>query len=163
MTVNMKIPKSEKDCLDVLEEDALSTLFFQNEPPKQQQKPEIYQQFKLYKPSTHSLWSHVLWNASKSLSDYLVRIKPENSVIIELGSGTGLPLLTCYGSGNTVIATDYPDEDVLETIVNNANVNLPEGHAFAVRGLVWGDADGVDRITSEFAKADLILMSDLVG
>ena len=149
------------DSTDTLSISDITTLFHEEEKKDQVTKPEIYQSFKILKPSTHSLWSHVLWNASKVLTNHLSTLDLTFKTIIELGSGTGLPLISIYGN-NTCIATDYPDKEVLDIIRLNADNNLPCPHTFIVKGLVWGDLKAMKEIVDGYGKADLIVMSDLI-
>ncbi|POW21980.1 hypothetical protein PSHT_01722, partial [Puccinia striiformis] len=136
------------------------------------------------------LVGHVLYPASIRLSRYIQEnakeLFPDNLSIkvLELGAGGGLPGLTCALSGaSLVVATDFPDPDLIKNLEWNADENLPASlrDRLIVKGLKWGtQLDGDDfqvvqtilpheSTTSSPSTAsssspgfDLILLSDLV-
>ncbi|KIW03633.1 uncharacterized protein PV09_05385 [Verruconis gallopava] len=92
------------------------------------------------------LWGHFLWNAGRTIADYLEEnaseyVKGRN--ILELGAGAGLPSLICALNGaNRVIVTDYPDPELIE----NLKTNIEQCSAFTNPGILettghlWGDS-----------------------
>ena len=87
------------------------------------------QEIEIRLASSHPLWGHFLWNASKCTSEYLDS-HPElvkDKYVLELGAGGALPSLisATLGAKKTVI-TDYPDAELLKTIEwNVAHSGIP--------------------------------------
>lgn len=129
---------------------------------------------------SHPLWGHHLWNASPILSDYLNEysdslVKDRN--ILELGAAAGLPSIVAsiLGASN-VIATDYPDAELVDNLVKNLEQNLdgkenesPKGKGKSkAMGYIWGKEVSplLDQLESnqidQKVKFDLLLLSDLV-
>lgn len=72
--------------------------------------------------STHPLWAHYLWNASKCTARYIDEhsslVRDKN--LLELGAGGALPSLVGAACGaKLIVATDYPDDELLDNIVFN--------------------------------------------
>ena len=108
---------------------------------------------------SHPLWGHYLWNAAPTLSTYveehasLVR----NKRVLELGAAAGLPSIVARKTGaSSVVATDYPDPDLLQNLAHN--VERYGGH---VVGFIWG-ADGAPLLAHAPEGFDLVLLSDLI-
>ncbi|EKF30358.1 RAB GDP dissociation inhibitor alpha, putative [Trypanosoma cruzi marinkellei] len=79
-----------------------------------------------FRNKRHSLWGHRLWNAAK----YMVKrmdsrmIDVRGKTVLELGAGLGVPSLAAFRNGaRCVVATDYPDGDLLEILEMNVKAN----------------------------------------
>jgi nicotinamide N-methyltransferase len=127
------------------------------------------EEFVVHLPPKHSLWAHKLWNAGKSMANYL-DLHTDLYVgknVLELGAAASLPSITCAINGaNYVVSTDYPDPQLLNNIELNAKANIPdlfESQTFQVKGFIWGrnECDLDDPLTTH-GKFDLILLADLI-
>ncbi|KAI9795992.1 MAG: nicotinamide n-methyltransferase [Piccolia ochrophora] len=116
------------------------------------------------------LWGHLLWNAGRTVADYLEEHADETvqgKDVLELGAGAGLPSLVCSIKGaRKVVVTDYPDADLIENLKQNISSstfqeNTPNIHAV---GYLWGNPTEV--ITSYLddpsAGFDLLILADLL-
>ncbi|WFD31719.1 nicotinamide N-methyltransferase [Malassezia sp. CBS 17886] len=116
---------------------------------------------------THPLWGHYLWNAAPTLSNYLedhASAYVLGKRILELGAAAGLPsIVAATGGAHTVLATDYPDPDLVGNIQHNLDANecsAARGGVAHAQGYIWGADTGA---VCAFSPAyDVILMSDLV-
>ncbi|KAN0065834.1 Protein N-terminal and lysine N-methyltransferase efm7 [Thecaphora frezii] len=131
----------------------------------------------LHLVGSHPLWGHLAWNASFVMADFLcahANTLTKGRKVLELGAAAGLPSIVCnWVEASHVVASDYPDPDLLGNLVKNIAFNCGEdnkstfkgpGYA-AAEGFIWGtdptkvlshlSADGSE-------KFDLILLSDLV-
>ena len=71
----------------------------------------------------HSLWGHLLWNAARHLIFLMDtgKIAVKGKSVLELGSGLAAPsLVACLNGARVVAATDYPDEELLKVVAENA-------------------------------------------
>jgi EEF1A N-terminal glycine/lysine methyltransferase len=114
--------------------------------------------------SKHSLWGHCLWNAGKSLANYIDNnVSVKDKCILELGAASGLPSLVCALNGaKRVVATDYPDPNILDNLKLNGRVNhatAEDGKSYQVEGLIWGQDS--THLTNA-GKFDVILLADLI-
>lgn len=117
------------------------------------------------------LWGHLLWNAGKATTDYLDKHRAElvtGKTVLELGAGAGLPSLVASLSAKHVVATDYPDPDLIANLeLNRTKSGLPaDAQArISIEGYIWGN-DVSSLLTSDPAqngeKFDLLILSDLV-
>ncbi|CCG82991.1 Putative nicotinamide N-methyltransferase [Taphrina deformans PYCC 5710] len=112
------------------------------------------------------LWGHLLWSAGKIMANYLDQnisiIKGKN--VLELGAAGALPsLISALNSAKLVVATDYPDADLLYNMQYNLDhcPGIDHDRVFA-EGYIWGRE--VDELLSKTKqeKYDLLLLSDLV-
>ncbi|KAG9395163.1 Nicotinamide N-methyltransferase-like [Carpediemonas membranifera] len=111
----------------------------------------------------HSLWGHVLWNASRVILNQMDEgiIDVRGKRVLELGSGAGLAsIASCLNGAAAVYATDYPDEELIERLQTNINRNTKDTACDVhVAGFAWGSdtapllADGL---------FDVIILSDLL-
>jgi len=132
-------------------------------------------------PDKFSLFAHRVWSGSKLLADFIARNRHyvEQKRTIEFGSGTGLPSLMALACRSRYsILTDYPDDDVLqsirETVGLNWDVCRDPRNRVSVVGHKWGssiesiqgavrqvcptaDADKEDHVSTEF---DAIFLSE---
>ncbi|KAJ1026926.1 hypothetical protein NDA16_002219 [Ustilago loliicola] len=126
----------------------------------------------------HPLWGHLAWNASFILSDFLCAhalTLTKGKRVLELGAAAGLPSIVCnWASASHVVATDYPDKDLIDNLTKNVVLNCQDdsspmrgpGKSF-VEGYIWGrdPSSLLSKLTDEHVnpgKFDLILLSDLV-
>jgi len=69
---------------------------------------------------------HLLWNAGRTISDYLEDNAPallNGRNVLELGAGAGLPgIVSAIQGASTVVVTDYPDSDLIENIAHNIEI-----------------------------------------
>ncbi|KAH3686438.1 hypothetical protein WICPIJ_002618 [Wickerhamomyces pijperi] len=122
------------------------------------------------------LWGHLLWNAGIFTADYLDAHSGElveGKDVLELGAAAALPsLIAGYNGARTVIATDYPDADLIGNIQHNVDEALSNmttsKERVHVEGYIWGNdyepllqkiRDGAENKDKKF---DLIILSDLV-
>lgn len=85
--------------------------------------------------------------------------------MLEFGAGAGLPALSsALGGASKVVITDYPDQSLVDNMVWNADVNLPEEvrGRVDVEGYVWGNKVDTLLQHSEGEGYDLLILSDLV-
>lgn len=119
------------------------------------------------------LWGHLLWNAGIFTADYLDKNSEDlinNKRVLELGAAAALPSLICGLNGaSKVIATDYPDPDLLQNIQYNIdNCDGLEKGIVETKGLIWGnDKSSVydveeKKVIEEDEKFDLIILLDLI-
>lgn len=76
----------------------------------------------------HSLWSHVLFNASKLAVDSILSgvIDVRDKAVLEIGGGSGVVSLACFDKdARLVCCNDFPDEEITENIVYNFCQNFP--------------------------------------
>lgn len=122
------------------------------------------------------LWGHLLWNAGIYTADYLDKHAAElvkGKRVLELGAAAALPSLVCAVNGaKEVIATDYPDPDLINHIeysFNELKQSAPQISDYRVVGYIWGNnvseliyGDEATGQLKEEEKFDLIILSDLV-
>ena len=126
----------------------------------------------------HPLWGHLAWNASYILSDFLCAhalTLTKGKRVLELGAAAGLPSIVCnWASASHVVATDYPDKELIENLTKNVVLNCQDeasplrgsGKTF-VEGYIWGRDPSallskLEDDQGKPGKFDLILLSDLV-
>ncbi|KAL8393083.1 hypothetical protein RB595_003037 [Gaeumannomyces hyphopodioides] len=117
--------------------------------------------------------AHHLWNGGRVLADHfesdpgLVRGRS----VLEVGAGAGIPsLVAAHLGARGVVATDYPDPDVLAALQRNVDgcalVPDPKGERVVVDGYVWGHP--VDKLLGEMpgggavGGVDVLIMADLL-
>eukprot|EP01118_Nematostelium_gracile_P001934 TRINITY_DN11999_c0_g1_i1.p1 TRINITY_DN11999_c0_g1~~TRINITY_DN11999_c0_g1_i1.p1 ORF type:complete len:272 (-),score=54.53 TRINITY_DN11999_c0_g1_i1:57-836(-) len=133
----------------------------------------IKKEFVLRLLGKHPLWGHMLWNACIVMSDYLDdknNIDLRGKSVIEFGAGTGLPcMIALINEAKHVVITDYPDEDLMQNIVDNVQHNLPESISqgtVKIMGHLWGKEPELLTDTLEKMggpkKFDYIILSDLI-
>ncbi|GME49835.1 Nicotinamide N-methyltransferase [Neofusicoccum parvum] len=117
-------------------------LFQEPEGYYQPEKPPTYATHKLL--SGEELKGHHIWNAARTISDFFESRASTiaNRTVLELGAGAGLPSLVCARLGAArVVATDYPDADLIDNLRHNAahafpSSSLPDN--LRVEGYLWG-------------------------
>ncbi|PKI84141.1 nicotinamide N-methyltransferase [Malassezia vespertilionis] len=118
---------------------------------------------KLQLVGSHPLWGHYLWNAAPTMANYMLERADTfvyNRTILELGAAAGLPSIACGKHGaRTVIATDYPDPDLMNNL--HANIDANACSATRAEGYIWG-ADPCALLQHTPEQYDTILMSDLI-
>lgn len=108
---------------------------------------------------SHPLWGQYVWNAAPTLCEYL-HANPsliQGRSVLELGAAAGVPSIWSARHGAArVVATDYPDPDLL----NNLRINMElAGDAGRVEGYIWG-ADPAPLLSE--GQYDVVFMSDLI-
>ncbi|CUM65277.1 uncharacterized protein PRCAT00002911001 [Priceomyces carsonii] len=113
------------------------------------------------------LWGHLLWNAGIFTADYLDRHAEtlvKGKRVLELGAAAALPSVLCaLNEAELVVATDYPDPDLIQNIEYNF-AEHKELNNYEVKGLIWGNNVQelfIDELSEE-NKFDLIILSDLI-
>lgn len=113
------------------------------------------------------LWGHLLWSASKIIANYLDE-NAESIVtgrnVLELGAAGALPSLICaLNHAKTVVATDYPDADLVSNMQYNIDhcSGITSSKVFA-EGYIWGREVEELLEKSGNEKFDLLILSDLV-
>ncbi|KOS16584.1 nicotinamide n-methyltransferase nnt1 [Malassezia pachydermatis] len=112
---------------------------------------------------THPLWGHYLWNAAPTLTNYLEDHPAlvKNQAVLELGAAAALPSIGCVKMGaQSVVATDYPDPDLMGNVRYNLTHNQCEPTGVA-EGYIWG-TDPASLLAHAPNGFGLILMSDLI-
>ncbi|BFZ58085.1 Protein N-terminal and lysine N-methyltransferase efm7 [Savitreella phatthalungensis] len=117
------------------------------------------------------LWGHLLWSAGKILANYLDSHQElyRDKNVLELGAAGALPSLICaYNGAKTIVATDYPDPDLIQNIDHNLNhsgepsgLTLDRSKAHAC-GYIWGRDVQELLSLAHGDKYDLLILSDLV-
>lgn len=73
-----------------------------------------------------TLFNNYLWNGARLISDYLQR-NPDGckgKSVLELGAAAAVPSMVAATLGTRlVVATDYPDPNILKIMQENINVN----------------------------------------
>ncbi|KAL8305020.1 hypothetical protein RB597_004033 [Gaeumannomyces tritici] len=130
--------------------------------------------------------AHHLWNGGRVLADHL-EADPSlvrGRSVLEVGAGAGIPsLVAAHLGARGVVATDYPDPDVLVALQRNVDgcalVPDPKADHVVVDGYVWGHpvdkllekmpgggggGGGGDGAAVEGAAAgvDVLIMADLL-
>lgn len=112
------------------------------------------------------LWGHLLWSAGKIMANYLDRDPSiiRNKRVLELGAAGALPSIICaLNQARTVVATDYPDSDLVENMQYNLDHCPDIAHnSVSAIGYIWGREVEELLAKSQGDKFDLILLSDLV-
>ncbi|KAI9802667.1 MAG: hypothetical protein M1825_002689 [Sarcosagium campestre] len=116
------------------------------------------------------LWGHLLWNAGRTIADYLedereTSIRDKN--VLELGAGAGLPSLVCaMNAARKVVVTDYPDVDLIENLEYNiaACPHLPAEKNITAEGYLWGASPEVilSRLDEPAVGFDLLILADIL-
>ena len=98
-------------------------------------------------PDKLSLFAHRVWSGSKLLAYFIARNRHyvEHKRTIEFGAGTGLPSLMALACQSRYsILTDYPDDDVIqsirETVGLNWDVCRDPRNRVSVVGHKWGSS-----------------------
>ncbi|KAF1972446.1 hypothetical protein BU23DRAFT_554991 [Bimuria novae-zelandiae CBS 107.79] len=115
------------------------------------------------------LWGHFLWNAGRTISDYLEERANElvkDKTVLELGAGAGLPSLVCaLISAKQVVVTDYPDVELVENLRYNIDHCdlLPDRSKVAAEGYLWGaDTTVLTKHLPENDGFDVLILADLL-
>ncbi|OHS97881.1 hypothetical protein TRFO_35847 [Tritrichomonas foetus] len=111
----------------------------------------------------HSLWGDKLWEAGKIMSkiikDHQFNVDLKDKTVVEFGSGAGLSSLCASISGaKHVVATDYPDENLVE----NLRYNCSKYPNIDVVGHQWGKDVTPVLDANEHQKFDVAILADLV-
>jgi nicotinamide N-methyltransferase len=110
----------------------------------------------------------VAWNAGKWLAHYFDQHPHvcRDAWILELGAGAALPSMTaCLNGAAWTVATDFPDQELIDMLQLNMNRNIPVGrqHAIQARGYLWGsDPCALFQGMPEGQKFTILILCDLV-
>ncbi|KAH8626602.1 epoxide hydrolase [Alternaria alternata] len=131
------------------------------------------------------LWGHFLWNAGRTISDYLEEHAGKlvkDRTILELGAGAGLPSLVCAlnGAAQTVV-TDYPDAELVENLQYNVDhcelLSTPpkivaevcdcaqhwRTSLICAQGYLWGaPTDDLMKYLPDSSGFDVLILADLL-
>ncbi|KAI4688029.1 uncharacterized protein J4E84_004957 [Alternaria hordeiaustralica] len=115
------------------------------------------------------LWGHFLWNAGRTISEYLeenAKELVENRTVLELGAGAGLPSLVCAlnGAAQTVV-TDYPDAELVENLQYNVDhcELLPKPPKIVAEGYLWGaPTSNLTKYLADGSGFDVLILADLL-
>lgn len=115
------------------------------------------------------LWGHLLWNAGKMSAEYIDEHAKdlEGKSVLELGAASALPSLLASLSAANVVATDYPDPDLVDNIdANIAALKEETGRdlPMSAQGYIWGhDVQPLlDAPRQNGRKFDFVILSDVV-
>lgn len=137
--------------------------------------PDDDDDLRIHLLGSHPLWGHHLWNASLDISRYLQRhassLLHGGKSVLELGAAAGVPSIVCAREGaECVVATDYPDQPLIDVLVRNLETNVHSRHRQGCKAVAEGYLWGADpsALTAHLAPEkrdhgfDLLLLSDLI-
>lgn len=112
-------------------------------------------------PKNVSLFAHHIWKASILLSKILLESHGnlQGKNVLEFGAGAGIPSIVAARLGANVVASDYPDADIIKKLHINLEANTKSKPR--VIGHNWGARD--DELFPNgqpFMKFDIILIAD---
>ncbi|KAK4634055.1 Lysine N-methyltransferase [Fulvia fulva] len=148
--------------------------FYQKEKPPTQVQHETLNgdTLTLRLVGQNPLWGHLLWQAGRTIANYLEEHKSEvvqNKTVLELGAGAGLPSLICGINGaKAVVVTDYPDAELIENLRLNVEgcASLPKASKVRAAGYLWGaDTAELQNLVPEMVQEggfDLLILADLL-
>ncbi|KAJ3077290.1 nicotinamide n-methyltransferase [Podochytrium sp. JEL0797] len=118
----------------------------------------------------HSLWAHRIWNGGVALATYVDANKSivKGKRVLELGCAAALPsMISAINEAEIVVATDYPDPNLIRTITKNLEENCPNQVAAGTLKLVphqWGQEmqDVMGALPDASRKFDVIFQADLI-
>ncbi|KAK5170119.1 Protein N-terminal and lysine N-methyltransferase efm7 [Saxophila tyrrhenica] len=88
------------------------------------------------------LWGHYIWQAALTISTYLethASTLLHNKTVLELGAAAGLPsIIAALNGAKCVVATDYPDQDLVDILRHNLVSNCASQDRVRVDGYLWG-------------------------
>ncbi|CAL6100834.1 Nicotinamide_N-methyltransferase [Hexamita inflata] len=133
------------------------------ESSESEQEPNVFENYggiTVRLPLEHSLWAHVLFNASKVCVDLIQsgEIDIMHKSVLELGAGSGICSFASIRSGAAHVSlNEYPDQELIDNLHFNVNNILTEEQKtkLKVTPFVWG------RSTLE-RKFDVILLCDVI-
>ncbi|KAK0837436.1 Protein N-terminal and lysine N-methyltransferase efm7 [Friedmanniomyces endolithicus] len=116
------------------------------------------------------LWGHLLWNAGRTVADYLESNSTtlvRHKRVLELGAGAGLPsLVSVLEEASCVVVTDYLEADLIENLRVNIEQNCHEYHNIHAEGYLWGaDVTPLTRYISNGGSSagfDVLVLADLL-
>ncbi|KAL0575288.1 hypothetical protein V5O48_006689 [Marasmius crinis-equi] len=116
-------------------------------------------------PSNWSLHASSIWASSRYLVDHLDDLhlpqKHQTFRLLELGAGAGLPSIAIAKTrpGISVVASDYPDQQLIETISENIARNGVEENCRA-KPYAWGSETDALLDDSQEELFDMIIAAD---
>jgi nicotinamide N-methyltransferase len=116
------MPDSEDEGLDLFKEPED---FYEPEkkPTFQQHQLLSGEILQLRLVGFNPLWGHLLWNAGRTISDYIETSASrlvKDKLVLEFGAGAGLPsIVSALKGAAQVVVTDYPDVDLIKNMRYN--------------------------------------------
>lgn len=118
---------------------------------------------------SNPLWGHFLWNAGRTLADYIENDAANlivGKTVLELGAGAGLPSLICALKGaSMVLVTDYPDADLIENLQYNIDhcEALPIPRTLHSEEYLWGASPQTAlAYLADQSGYDILILADLL-
>ena len=115
------------------------------------------------------LWGHLLWNAGKVSAKYVDDLgkQLEGKTVLELGAAAALPSLLASLHAKNVVATDYPDPDLIaniQTNIDNLKASTGRDLPITTQGYIWGhDVQPLLNAPGQCGdKFDFLILSDVV-
>ncbi|KAK4556997.1 Protein N-terminal and lysine N-methyltransferase efm7 [Recurvomyces mirabilis] len=116
------------------------------------------------------LWGHLLWNAGRTIADYIEAKKEDlirDKSLLELGAGAGLPSIVAALNGTKiVVVTDYPDADLVENLAWNVEHNGLQSGTTHACGYLWGaETKTIKQYlpdSERVAGFDVLILADLL-
>ncbi|EMC99291.1 hypothetical protein BAUCODRAFT_120564 [Baudoinia panamericana UAMH 10762] len=109
------------------------------------------------------LWGHLLWNAGRTVADYLEQNGEtliRGRTVLELGAGAGLPsIISALQGATTVVVSDYPEAELVENLRLNIEQNCI-GRDVHVEGYLWGASPAA--LLQSLPESDRTLGFDLI-
>ncbi|KAF2858400.1 hypothetical protein K470DRAFT_259815 [Piedraia hortae CBS 480.64] len=107
----------------------------------------------------------MLWNAGRVLGKFLENHEElvQGKSVLELGAGAGLPSIICaMHNAEKVVATDYPDADLVENLQRNIETCLPKAaqSRICAKGYLWGNP--LQDISIKGHQFNLMILADLL-
>ncbi|KAF1823769.1 uncharacterized protein K489DRAFT_401039 [Dissoconium aciculare CBS 342.82] len=144
----------------------------EKQPTQVQHQTLSHQTLTLHLVGSSPLWGHLLWNAGRTIADYLEQNKAtllKDKTVLELGAGAGLPsLIAALNGAAHVVVTDYPDHDLVANLQKNIDSCdvLPSPRNISAAGFLWG-ADVSSLVEQLPSKGpahgfDLLILADLL-
>lgn len=134
--------------------DEVLDIFKEPEGYRQPEKPFTFQEYKLQDGQTlrlrlvgqSPLWGHHLWQAALVISHFLESRADHylaSKSVLELGAAAGLPsLIASISDASLVVATDYPDAELIENLQFNVDACVSSHKDRTTRtiaqGYLWG-------------------------
>ena len=111
----------------------------------------------------HSLWGDKLAEAGKIAASIILDkaygVDVTDKTVLEVGAGAALPSMCCCTRGaRNVVATDYPDEN----LVDNIRYNMREYPNGKVTGFKFGSDPAPLIALNDGSKFDIMILSDVI-
>ncbi|KAL4809932.1 hypothetical protein BDV18DRAFT_129901 [Aspergillus unguis] len=124
---------------------------------------------------SHPLYGNMLWNAGRISSDYIETHASSliaGKDVLEIGAAAGVPsIVSAIKGARTTVMTDYPDPDLVDNMLQNAEASAPliptdPPSSLHVIGYKWGSdvKPLLDYIPEDSRDKgfDVLIMADVV-